>query len=161
MKICSGSVLSVIGLVAMLSLGPVCHAQPHGYAANTRAYNLAHGRVVFVDKCLQCHENGHDASPFAVDTHWTQRLVQPLNSSIAHAINGHRELPTGADQAISDDDMAAAVAYVVDRKRMIASVDINDLPPPAAGGRVEAPSRASERAALHVLLMMLGKDRWK
>jgi hypothetical protein len=31
------------------------HAMPPGYASDTRAYNLAHGRVVFVDKCMRCN----------------------------------------------------------------------------------------------------------
>lgn len=134
------------------------------YDAETRAYNLAHGRVVFTGNCLECHESGRRGAPVVGDVDdWRDRLEQPLSTLIQHAIHGHGDMPPRGDLAIGDQDVAAAVAYVVDRARLIAAAaDINDLPPPAAGpnavAEVETPS---DRAIVQMFLMLLGKERWK
>ena len=145
-----------------LSVFSSCWAEPLGYAADTRAYNLAHGRVVFNDKCMRCHESGRKGAPVLGDTEdWRERLAQPLDTLIEHAISGHGDMPARGDQDVTDQDIAAAVAYVVDRTRKIAADELNALPPSSAGNRVRPELDSSDQAAVHMFLMMFGKDRWR
>jgi cytochrome c5 len=143
-------------------------ANPRGYAADTRAYNLAHGRVVFQNNCLKCHESGRRGAPVIEEAQdWQDRLQQPLSRLIAHAINGHGDMPPRGDQALTDQDVAAAVAYVVDRTRLLLDDDIariNSLPPTAAGPSeddLDLRAGSSDDAVMHMFLMLFGKERWK
>jgi cytochrome c5 len=149
----------LLGL-AMQALSLACLAVPAGYESDTRAYNLAHGRVVFTDKCLRCHQSGRDGAPVLGDTaDWRERLEQPLQTLIAHATAGHGRMPARGDQAISDQDVAAAVAYVVNRVRVIAAAELDSLPPPAAGPSRSGPGEAADQPVLEMFLLLLGKDR--
>ena len=116
-------------LIAAHLSWPACHAQPAGFEPDTRAYNLAHGRVVFLDKCMRCHESGRKGAPVFGDTgDWADRVEQPLETLIEHAISGHGDMPARGDQEISDQDIAAAVAYVVNRTRVIAADEGHPAP---------------------------------
>jgi len=155
------SLLLAIGLVAQL-LALSCRAEPLSYETDTRAYNLAHGRVVFNDKCMRCHETGRKGAPVLGDIDdWKDRLEQPLDTLIQHALEGHGKMPARGDQDVTDQDVEAAVAYVVDRTRMIAIEEINALQPSSAGKRSAKTLDKSDQAAVHMFLMMFGKDRWK
>ena len=106
-------------LLAQLLALP-CSAEPSAYKQDTRAYNLAHGRVVFTNKCMRCHESGRKGAPvFGDSTDWAERLEQPLDTMIGHAINGHGRMPARGDQDISDQDVAAADAED-DARRVLA-----------------------------------------
>jgi cytochrome c5 len=138
------------------------------YASDTRAYNLAHGRVVFEQHCMQCHESGYrDAPVFGSVADWSRRLEQPLGRLIRHAIEGHGSMPPKGDLALSDQQVAAAVAFVVDRTRTLMPTleDINRLPPTAAGitaARNDDAETASGNAAVIQMFMLLyGKERWR
>ena len=152
-------------------------ADPADSYSETRAYNLAHGRVVFNDSCMYCHRTGRKGAPVAGDAaDWNGRVDQPLSTLIRHAIEGHGDMPARGDTDLSDQDIAAAVAYIVERGRQIVAerehaVDglIDELPPTAAGPKVatkdaaNAPTEQSDPddAIVHMLLMLYGKDRWK
>lgn len=137
-------------------------AQTPGYQSDTRAYNVAHGRVVFMDKCMRCHESGKKGAPVLGEaSDWKERLEQPLGTLIEHAIAGHGDMPARGDQDISEQDVAAAVAYVVDRTRTIIIADVNSLPPHAAGASADNVDAQSDRAVVHMFMLMLGKERWK
>ena len=138
------------------------------YDPETRAYNLAHGRIVFAENCLECHAEGRRGAPvLGQSDDWRSRINQPLATLIRHAIDGHGEMPPRGEREISDQDVAAAVAYVVDRGRLIVTADdINNLPPTAAGplpgADPQLPSpEVSDETVVQMLLMLLGKDRWK
>jgi cytochrome c5 len=135
------------------------------YDPETRAYNIAHGRVVFTEKCLECHEQGrHDAPVLGEVDDWRERLDQPLSTLIEHAIQGHGDMPARGDQELSDQQVAAAVAYVVDRARLIAATDdLNRLPPTGAGpAEPQLPSvKVPDDTIMQMLFMLVGKDRWK
>ena len=136
-----------------------CSAEPPGYESDTRAYNLAHGRVVFTDKCMRCHESGRKDAPVFGDTgDWEERLEQPLDTLIEHAIAGHGRMPARGDADITDQDVAAAVAYVVNRTRIIAA-DEGNLQSAVVASEGRAVD-SSDRAVVQMFLMMLGKDRW-
>ena len=137
-------------------------AETLGYQTDTRAYNLAHGRVVFMDKCMRCHKSGKKGAPvFGDAADWIERLEQPLDTLIEHAIAGHGDMPARGDQDISEQDVAAAVAYVVDRTRTIVVADINSLSPSAAGMPAEKVRDASDQAAVHMFMLILGKEQWR
>lgn len=155
------SALLALGLCTYL-LALSCLADPVRYEPDTRAYNLAHGRVVFTDKCMRCHESGRKGAPVLGDTDdWKDRLDQPLDTMIRHAREGHGKMPARGDQDITDQDLAAAVAYVVDRARTIAANELNTLPASSAGGRSAQAVDADDQAAVHMFLLMFGQDRWK
>ncbi|MDJ0739930.1 MAG: c-type cytochrome [Gammaproteobacteria bacterium] len=150
-------------LLGALAATTIAWGTPGGYASDTRAYNLAHGRVVFGDKCMRCHESGRKGAPVVGDVDdWRQRLEQPLDTLIRHAIEGHGDMPARGDQDITDQDVAAAVAFVVDRTRSLLSAEgLGDLPAPAAGPASSAPLPVADQAVMQMFLMLLGKDRWK
>jgi len=117
---------------------------------------------VFQDKCMRCHESGRKGAPVLGDTDdWKDRLDQPLDTMIRHAQKGHGKMPARGDQDLTDQDVAAAVAYVVDRARTIAASDLNSLPPPSAGNPPAQEVDSEDQAAVHMFLLMFGQDRWK
>ena len=148
-------------LAIMISLVALpCLAAPGGYGSDTRAYNLAHGRVIFADKCMRCHESGRKGAPVVGDAEdWQERVEQSLNVMIEHAIKGHGEMPARGDQDLSDQEVAAAVAYVVHRSREIVAAELGELPSTAAGpGNLDDRS-PSDRATVHMLLLLLNQLR--
>lgn len=149
---------AVLVLVAQ-SFALPCHAEPPGFESDIRAYNLAHGRVVFTDKCMRCHESGRKDAPVFGDTgDWEERLEQPLDTLIKHAVYGHGRMPARGETEITDQDVAAAVAYVVNRTRIIAA-DEGKLQPPVTAPADQA-GGSLDRAVVQMFLLMLGKDRW-
>ncbi len=154
-------VLAALVLAAQWFTLPA-YAMPPGYASDTRAYNLAHGRVVFVDKCMSCHESGIRGAPvFGETSDWSERIEQPLDTLIDHAISGHGRMPARGDQDISDQDVAAAVAYVVNRTRVIAAGEGEVLPAPAAVASAAPMDDSFDDAVLQMFRLLLGKKRWK
>ncbi|MCG6866000.1 MAG: c-type cytochrome [Thiogranum sp.] len=84
-------------------------------------YDLQLGEAVFTNTCLACHGKGvYHAPVFGNGADWEPRLKQDLNTLIGHAINGHRGMPPkGGFFLLSDEEVAAAVAYAVDRSQEI------------------------------------------
>jgi cytochrome c5 len=147
---------------AAQATGSLCQAAPPGYERDTRSYNLAHGRVVFAEKCMRCHESGRKGAPVFGDMNdWLDRVEQPLDTLIQHALLGHGRMPARGGQDITDQDVAAAVAYVVNRVRVISAgqgalppAPPNDEPKPLGGD-------SPDHAVVQMFLMLVGKDRWK
>ncbi len=159
---------SVVALAAAcLFLSSNVPATPTGYESDTRAYNLAHGRVVFQDNCLRCHESGKQGAPVIGDAlDWFERLDQPLAAMIDHAIDGHGDMPARGETQLSDQEIAAAVAYVVNHGRVVVAEQLNELPvsgagiPPIDVGETPGPESVDD-AVVQMFLLLLGKDRWK
>ena len=155
-------------LAALLVLmgGPVSAAQP-GLEADTRAYNIAHGRVVFTRHCLRCHgeENGNAPMPDSA-ADWQGRLDQPLQELIRHAINGHGDMPARGETNLVDQEIAAAVAFVVHRARLVAAEQMQGATPGdtriASAAKDTRPSSADavDDAVLRMFLLLMGKERW-
>ncbi|MCB1785484.1 MAG: c-type cytochrome [Gammaproteobacteria bacterium] len=144
---------------ALAAPGP---SGPVGYENDVRTYNLAHGRVVFSERCMRCHESGRKGAPvFGDAADWKARVRQPLDTLIEHALTGHGRMPPRGDQLISDQDVAAAVAYVVNRARVIVAVEDGELPPPATGPEGSQNDDTADQAVLQMLLLLLERDRWK
>ncbi len=144
--------------ILIMLLTPGVFAAPAEYAVDTRAYNLAHGRVVFTEHCLRCHESGRRDAPVVDDSDdWAARLGQPLDTLIRHAIDGHGRMPPRGDQDISDQDVAAAVAFIVNRMRLIVAAEGRPLPPTATGQQQDE----LDQVVVQMFLLMFGKERWK
>jgi cytochrome c5 len=137
-------------------------AAPAGYDRDTRAYNLAHGRVVFTENCMRCHEKGRKGAPIAGDpADWSGRIGQPLDVLIAHAIEGHGDMPARGDTELSDQEIATAVAYVVHRARVVLADQVNAMPPTGAGPAGPVGPESIDDAVLHMFLLLIGKERWR
>lgn len=159
---------SIVALAAVcLFLSSNAPATPTGYESDTRAYNLAHGRVVFQDNCLRCHESGRKGAPVIDDAlDWFERLDQPLAALIDHAIDGHGDMPARGETQLTDQEIAAAVAYVVNHGRIVVAEQLSELPAPGAGippiNAGQTPeSESVDDAVVRMFLLLLGKDRWK
>ncbi len=105
-----------------------------GYAAQSTAacqgpsipygapcYDLAFGEMVFTRACLSCHARGVHGAPRLGDAlDWEDRLRQDPDTLTRHAIVGHGRMPPkGGFFMLSDREVAAAVAYVIERSRKI------------------------------------------
>jgi len=84
-------------------------------------YDLELGETVFTHTCIACHGKGAYHAPVLGNaSDWEPRLKQDMNTLVGHAIHGHRGMPPkGGFFLLSDDEVAAAVAYVVERSREI------------------------------------------
>jgi cytochrome c5 len=148
--------------VSLALPGSGAMAAPAGYDRDTRAYNLAHGRVVFTEHCLRCHEKGRKGAPIPdVPADWADRLDQPLPVLISHAIEGHGDMPARGETELSDQEIASAVAYVVSRARIVLGEQITALPATGAGMDEPADSQSIDDAVVQMFLLLIGKDRWK
>jgi len=84
-------------------------------------HDLALGETVFTTNCLSCHGKGEDGAPRPDSaSDWKERLKQDQDTLIRHAIDGHGRMPPkGGFFNLSDAEVEAAVAYVVDRSQKI------------------------------------------
>jgi len=155
-------------LAVLLALmgGSVSATQP-GLEADTRSYNIAHGRVVFTRHCLRCHGEGRDNAPLPDNpADWTGRLDQPLDQLIRHAIEGHGDMPARGETNLVDQEIAAAVAFVVHRARLVAAEQMQGATPGdtriASAAKDTRPSSADavDDAVLRMFLLLMGKERW-
>jgi cytochrome c5 len=84
-------------------------------------HDLALGATVFTTTCLSCHGKGEYGAPRPDSaSDWEERLKQNQDTLTRHAIHGHGRMPPkGGFSDLSDADVEAAVAYVVDRSQEI------------------------------------------
>jgi cytochrome c5 len=129
------------------------------------SYDPTRGAAVFRDKCLRCHGDGlYDAPRLGDAMEWKARLDQGLDTLIAHAIEGHGRMPPrGGFHELSDAEIAAAVAYVVDRSRAIILAS-GEEQLPSGCHPVRKPEKCSAREAeevltLHMLWLLTTPDK--
>jgi len=72
------------------------------------------GDQVYQQNCLACHSSGAMGAPkFGDKAAWGPRIAQGYDTLVKHAIEGIRMMPArGGNAALSDDEVAAAVAYM-------------------------------------------------
>lgn len=123
-----------------------------------RNYDLALGKAVFTGKCMACHGEVLSSAPQYGDYEaWEGRITQTIDTLVQHALSGHGDMPAkGGFASLSDEEVGAAVAYVVDRsQRMIANREVTETD----CTRVEENSRCSssefERTMVLQLLWLL------
>ena len=88
-------------------------------AAAAGEADLATGQSVYQSKCLACHATGAAGAPKMGDkADWEPRIAQGMDTLVKHAIEGFKGAkgympPKGGFTSLSDDEVKAAVAYMV------------------------------------------------
>ncbi|KAF0190825.1 MAG: nosC [Gammaproteobacteria bacterium] len=98
------SLLAAAGVCAMLASAPLAAAD---------------GAAVFNAVCNMCHGSGVGGAPKLGDkAAWQPRIAKGVATLEEHAINGFKDKgvmpPRGGKASLSDADVKAAVAYMVD-----------------------------------------------
>ena len=84
---------------------------------------LAKGEDVYKNTCTACHQTGVAGAPKIGDqAEWSGRVAQGNATLYQHAINGFTGAkgtmpPKGGNMALSDDEVRAAVDYVVSKAK--------------------------------------------
>jgi len=75
------------------------------------------GEEVYSTTCFACHATGISDSPKLGDAEaWSPRIAQGMDTLLSHALNGFNVMPArGACTNCSDEEIEAAVAYMVDQ----------------------------------------------
>lgn len=86
-------------------------------AASPSAERIAQGEKVYKGACFACHDAGVAGSPKTGDiAAWTARIAAGNDAMYNAAINGKGVMPPkGGNMSISDDDVKAAVDYMVSK----------------------------------------------
>jgi len=74
------------------------------------------GDAVYNSSCFACHGTGAAGAPMLGNAkQWEPRLAQGMDSLVANAINGVNAMPPrGTCASCSDDEIKAAVEYMVE-----------------------------------------------
>lgn len=76
----------------------------------------ADGAKTYKKVCKMCHGSGMMGAPkFGDKAAWADRIAKGVATLDDHAINGFGKMkPKGGKKSLSDEDVKAAVAYMVD-----------------------------------------------
>jgi cytochrome c5 len=87
--------------------------------AATPAADLAKGEAVYKGACFVCHATGAAGAPLLGNQGlWAPRIALGMDALNAAAINGKGAMPPkGGRMDLSDDDVRAAVAYMVEQSK--------------------------------------------
>jgi cytochrome c5 len=90
-------------------------AAPAAAAPAAASADAGKGKQVFDSACMACHATGAAGAPKVGDkAAWAPRIAQGMDTLFNNAINGIRAMPPkGTCMACSDDDLKAAVSYMV------------------------------------------------
>ncbi len=80
---------------------------------------LAGGEQVYQQSCQGCHATGAAGAPKTGDKDaWAPRIATGMDAMVASAINGKGIMPPkGTCMSCSDDDLKAAVEYMVNKSK--------------------------------------------
>lgn len=86
-------------------------------AGTPPATDLAQGEKVFGSTCQACHGTGVLGAPKVGDkAAWAPRIAQGIDTLHTHALAGVKMMPPkGGNAALKDDDVKAAVDYMVSK----------------------------------------------
>jgi len=86
-------------------------AAPKAASANSDA----RGEAVYKKVCFVCHDTGAAGAPKRGDkVAWAPRIAKGEATLRAHALKGFNAMPAkGGNPALSDDDIAHAIAYII------------------------------------------------
>jgi cytochrome c5 len=96
----------------------VAHAQD-GKATGVSDPHLQRGRNIWVGTCRDCHANPLSDAPQVKDrAAWNARIARGRGALVLSALNGRSGPnadmpPRGGNTALSDDDVRAAVDYIL------------------------------------------------
>lgn len=114
--------VSITGDSTQLGVTPVEHfrGEEDAAGAGTAAVDPNLGLNVYQQACATCHKGGLAGAPIVGDAaQWQTRLAQGMDVLVDHAVNGYQGSagympPKGGQVQLSDDEVAAAVQYMVD-----------------------------------------------
>mgnify|MGYP001819098693 FL=1 len=88
-------------------------------AVDEPAFDLAKGKSVYDVACFACHMTGAAGAPKMGDSAvWGPRIAQGMDTLVTNAINGKNAMPPkGGRLDLSDQDVASAVAYLVEQSK--------------------------------------------
>jgi cytochrome c5 len=95
---------------------------PAGQTAMEEA-EPSQGKKVYDSACFACHAQGVAGAPKIGDkAAWEPRIAQGMDTLVTHAVNGFQGKsgvmpPKGGYMNLSDEEVAAAVAYMVEQAK--------------------------------------------
>lgn len=111
--------VAAAGETADEAAGAAAAMAPAAGADATAGMDLALGQTVYQGKCQACHASGAAGAPKMGDTaNWAPRIAQGMDTLFKHSIEGFKGSvgympPKGGFTSLSDDEVKAAVAYMV------------------------------------------------
>src|SRR5690554_5030768 len=87
-----------------------------GNGASGGAASSIDGSAIYNQVCMACHETGAAGAPVrGNEDNWAGRIDQGWDTLLDHSINGFNAMPArGGNPNLSDDEVAAATAYLVE-----------------------------------------------
>ncbi|RMD68759.1 MAG: cytochrome c5 family protein, partial [Gammaproteobacteria bacterium] len=81
--------------------------------------DASRGEKVYQQTCFACHGTGAAGAPKLGDkAAWEPRIAQGMDTLIQHALKGFKAMPAkGGNPGLSDQQVADAVAYMVEKSR--------------------------------------------
>lgn len=103
-----------VGTVEVATASSADAAAPAGAASSADK-----GKQVFDSTCMACHATGAAGAPKVGDkAAWAPRIAQGMATLAKNAVTGIRAMPPrGTCAACSDDDLKAAVDYMVGQSK--------------------------------------------
>jgi cytochrome c len=114
--------ISITGDSTQLGVTPVEHfkGEEEAAGADAAAVDPNLGQDVYQQACATCHKGGLAGAPVVGDAgQWQARTAQGMDVLVEHAVNGYQGSagympPKGGQVQLTDDEVAAAVQYMVD-----------------------------------------------
>ena len=123
--------LAVLPLLSSLLLASAASNASQGVISqpDVRKYNLGLGKAVFREKCIKCHGDIETGAPQLGSLQdWDTRIAAPVDALIQRALKGHGKMPPkGGFEELSDREVSAAVAYIVDQGRRLVITEKGEL----------------------------------
>ncbi len=102
------SIVEQIAPIGRVAIGTVANAVPEAQAQEVS------GETVYNAACVACHSSGVAGAPIVGKAEqWTARLGKGQDTLYDSAINGLGAMPARGGQSLSDDEVKAAVDYMV------------------------------------------------
>jgi cytochrome c5 len=100
---------------ATVAVAPPAAPAAKGPAPNAEV--LAKGEKIYTATCLACHGAGVLGAPkFGDKAMWEPRIAKGMDALYANSIKGINTMPArGGNAALKDDEMKAAVDYMVSK----------------------------------------------
>lgn len=157
-----GRLLNAIILLAFYTVATTAAPRESTDGETVTPHDLIVGEKVFTTTCLSCHGKGEYGAPKPGNaSDWKERLKQDQDTLVRHAIDGHGRMPPkGGYSNLSDAEVEAAVAYVVNRSRKIITA-LNEKKGKSRCHAIDNPKACSGKdmedvMTLHMLWLLMG-----
>ena len=110
------SMLLMLLMLLTLSVGAVSAAEPANIYSGQKL-DRQKGKRIYQAHCARCHDAGRNSAPkVSVPKAWNPSSVKSFSTMEDHAKNGFLGMPAqGRNSPLTDQDMANAVFYILDR----------------------------------------------